>query len=199
VRQNRAYAAAVPLQPEELMTPAAALGNAPQTLAQARIDLAAELLHRSGEIRFVARGSSMIPAIYPGDLLTVSSQVVSNAQRGQIVLCLREGRFWVHRIIRRWRDGNRFLFATRGDALRHEDPLIDESQLLGSVTSIVRYGQRVDVAHITSPWMKLLRLGVRSSSLLARTLLSRHALRMRLLSHSDDALASSSAQVLECM
>jgi signal peptidase I len=174
-------------------------GKVPQSLAQARIDLATELLRRFGEIRFVVRGSSMIPAIYPGDLLTVSSQSGAEARRGQIVLCLREGRFCVHRIIRHWRNGNRFLFATRGDALQHEDPLFDESELLGSVTSIVRYGQRVDVARIAGLWMKLLRIGVRRSSLLARTLLSSHALRMRLSGHSHDAFANSSAQVLDCM
>ena len=189
----------MPLQPEELLTPGripAALFEAP---SEVHVDLAAEVLRRFGEIRFIARGSSMIPAIYPGDLLTVRTHRIADARSGQIVLCLREGRFWAHRVMRKWRDGNRFLFSTRGDALAHEDPSLDESQLLGSVTSIVRYGKSVEVAHIAGPWMKILRVGVRHSSALARTLLSSHMLRMRLLGGSNDLLGQSNAQVLECM
>lgn len=141
----------------------------------------------------------MIPAIYPGDLLTVRSHRIAEARRGQIVLCLREGRFWAHRVIRKWREGNRFWIATRGDALRNEDPSLDENQLLGSVTAILRYGKPVEVAHLVGPGMKLLRLGVRHSSMLARTLLSRHALRLRLLGQSGDVLGQPVAQVLECL
>src|SRR5262249_21700993 len=167
--------------------------------SDARLDLATEVLRRFGEVRFVARGCSMIPSIYPGDLLTVRSQRIHHPRHGQIVLCLREGRFWAHRVIRKWRDGNRLLFATRGDALSKDDPCLDESHFLGGVTSIVRYGKPVQVAHIVGPWMKLLRLGVRHSNVLARTLLSRHALRMRLLGHSTELLSAPGAQVLECM
>jgi Peptidase S24-like len=189
----------VPFQPEELLSPASIPTKALPSPADARLDLATEVLRRFGEIRFIARGSSMIPSIYPGDLLTVRSHRVADRRHGQIVLCLREGRFWAHRVIRRWRDGNRFLVSTRGDALQHEDPSIDESQLLGSVTSIIRYGKPVEVAHIVSPWMKLMRVGVRHSSALARTLLSSHSLRLRLLNDSHDSLGNPSAQVLECM
>lgn len=178
-------------------------GNIPaatfESPAEVRVDLAAEVLRRFGEIRFIARGSSMIPSIYPGDLLTVRSHRIADARSGQIVLCLREGRFWAHRVMRKWREGNRFLFSTRGDALPHEDPSLDESQLLGSVESIIRYGRPVEVAHIVGPWMKVLRLGVRHSSTLARTLLSSHLLRMRLLGGSNDLLGQRNPQVLECM
>ena len=181
------------------MTPGQILVNAAVSLPEIRVDLAAEVLRRFGEIRFVARGSSMIPAIYPGDLLTVRSHRIADARSGQIVLCLREGRFWAHRVMRKWRDGNRFLFSTRGDALPNEDPSLDESQLLGSVASIIRYGRPVEVAHIVGPWMKILRVGVRHSSALARTLLSSHLLRMRLLGGSNDLLGQPKPQILECL
>jgi|KBSSwiStaDraftv2_1062776.scaffolds.fasta_scaffold260810_2 hypothetical protein len=189
----------MPLQPEELLSPSQILLDAAVSSPEIRMDLAAEILRRFGEIHFIARGSSMIPSIYPGDLLTVRSHCIADARHGQIVLCLREGRFWAHRVIRKWRDGNRLLFSTRGDALQHEDPSIDESQLLGSVTSIVRYGKSVEVVHMVGPWMKLLRVGVRHSRALARALLSSHSLRLRLLGHSNDLLGNPRAQVLECM
>jgi len=180
-----------------------------ETLSSARhslqLDLAGEVLRRFGEVRFIARGCSMIPSIYPGDLLTVHSQPIADACHGQIVLYLRENRFWAHRVIRKWREGNRFLFATRGDALPQEDPSLDERQLLGRVVSVVRYGKSVDIAGIENLWTRLIRLGVRNSSALAKTLLRRHAFRMRLLSGSqapsqaEDLPLQPNAQVLECM
>jgi hypothetical protein len=164
-----------------------------------QLDLAGEVLRKFGEIRFVARGCSMIPSIYPGDLLTVHSHHIADARHGQIVLCLREGRFWAHRVIRKWQEGNRFLFTTRGDAHAHEDPSLDEHQLLGRVVSIVRYGKSLDITQIENFWTRVIRLGVRNSSSLARTLLRRHSLRMRLLGHSQELFGQPEAQVLECM
>lgn len=181
------------------MTHAHIIANAPPSPEQVRLGLAAEVLRRFGEVRFVARGSSMIPSIYPGDLLIVRSQVIADARHGQIVLCLREGRFWAHRVMRKWQEGSRFVFATRGDALPDEDPSLDESQLLGRVASIVRYGQPVDFARINGLWTKLLRCGVRNSNALTKTLLRRHSLRLRLLGHSLEPSASPGTQLLECM
>jgi hypothetical protein len=164
-----------------------------------QLDLAGEVLRKFGEVRFIARGCSMIPSIYPGDLLTVRSHRITDARHGQIVLCLREGRFWAHRVIRKWQEGNRFLFTTRGDAHSQEDPLLDEDQLLGRVVSVVRYGKRIDISQIESFWTGLVRLGVRNSSSLTKTLLRRHSLRLRLLGRSQDLFGPSDPQPLECM
>jgi hypothetical protein len=192
----------MPLQSEELLTRARIVANASPSPEQVRLGLAAEVLRRFGEVRFVARGSSMVPSIYPGDLLIVRSQVIADARHGQIVLCLREGRFWAHRVMRKWQEGSRFVFATRGDALPHEDPSLDESQMLGHVASIVRYGRPVEFARIDGLWglwPKLLRYGVRNSNALTKTLLRRHSLRLRLLGHSLEPPANPGAQLLECM
>ncbi|MGC1904594.1 MAG: S24 family peptidase, partial [Candidatus Acidiferrum sp.] len=79
---------------------------------EARLNLAAEMLHRFGEVRFVAHGSSMIPSIYPGDLLTVRSGSPDTVRRGEIVLALLGGRFFVHRVMRKWPERDRVVFAT---------------------------------------------------------------------------------------
>src|ERR1700733_247922 len=136
----------MPVQPEELLTSTFSHADALQSKQEARLDLAAEVLHRFGEVRFVANGSSMIPSIYPGDLLTVRSESVVNARAGEIVLFLLGGRFFVHRVMRKWPERNRVVFATRGDALTQEDPSIDGSQLLGRITSILRHGKPVKFA-----------------------------------------------------
>ena len=131
MRQTFGYASAVSFQPENFLTSKIMCGDVSQSSHETRLDLAAEVLHRFGEVRFVARGSSMIPSIYPGDMVTVSSEGVMDARCGEIVLCLVGGRFFVHRVMRKWAERHRIVFATRGDALAQEDPSVDGTQLLG--------------------------------------------------------------------
>jgi hypothetical protein len=161
---------------------------------EVQLDLAAEVLRQFGEVRFVARGSSMLPSIYPGDLLTIRSGAMAQARCGEIVLCLRDGRFWIHRVTRKWREGGLLRFATRGDALTLEDPPVDEHQLLGLVTAIVRRGKLVGLARKNGPRTKLLRWGVRNSGAVAKSLLRWHALRTRILGGSQDPLENPRAQ-----
>ena len=101
----------MPLQPEELLTRSLSHAETPQSKQEACLDLAAEVLHRFGEVRFVAHGSSMIPSIYPGDLLTVRSESIAHAGCGEIVLFLLGGRFFVHRVMRKLPERNRVVFA----------------------------------------------------------------------------------------
>ena len=204
----------MPLQPEDLLTPRHAAVTAtapvpaatvepestkpaypgaantssvsPSVLQSTRIDLAAEVLYRFGEVRFVAYGSSMVPSIYPGDLLTVHSNDVAAARRGEIVLFLLGGRPYVHRITRKWPERSRVVFATRGDALPKEDPSVDASQLLGRVTAIERRGKRVAIVTKPGPFMRAARWAVRSSVAFTRLLLFAHQLRMRLAGRSAD-------------
>jgi hypothetical protein len=189
----------MPFQPEELLSATRKQAQTQRAGERVKLDLAAEVLRRFGEVRFVARGSSMIPSIYPGDLLTVCSRAVAETPHGHIVLALREGRFWAHRLIRKWREGNRFLLATRGDALPEEDPSLEESQVLGCVTSVVRYGKPIDLARIHSLSIKLLGCAVRNSNALAKALLRRHTLRLRLLGRSIEPFENPGPPVLECM
>jgi hypothetical protein len=185
----------MPVQPEELLTRAHTQANTSQ---EARLDLAAEVLHRFGEVRLVAQGSSMIPSIYPGDLLTVRSEAAAGARCGEIVLFLTGGRLFVHRVMRKWPERDRVVFATRGDALAQEDPSVDASQLLGRVTGILRYGRPVKLADGIRPWMQCLRWGVRNSETFARTLLATHMLRRKIFGTAEPP-ASPGKQLPECV
>jgi hypothetical protein len=197
----------MPLQPEELLTRTHTRADALQSMHEARLDLAqearlnlaAEVLHRFGEVRFVAHGSSMIPSIYPGDLLTVRSESIADARCGEVVLFLLGGRFFVHRVMRKWPERNRIVFATRGDALTREDPSVDGSQLLGRVTSILRHGKQVKLATRLNAWTRLLRWGVQNSDTFAKTLLAAHLLRTRILRRARHSAATSSDQLQECV
>jgi hypothetical protein len=197
----------MPLQPEELLTRTHTQADALESMHDARLDLAqevrlnlaADVLHRFGEVRFVAHGSSMIPSIYPGDLLTVRSESIADARCGEIVLFLLSGRFFVHRVMRKWPERNRIVFATRGDALSQEDPSVDASQLLGRVTSILRHGKKVKLATRFNPWTKFLRWGVRNSDTFAKTLLAAHLLRTRIFGGTRHSAATPSDQLQECV
>jgi hypothetical protein len=196
----------MPLQPEKFLTRAHTHAGALPSKQDARLDLAqevrlnlaADVLHRFGEVRFVAHGSSMIPSIYPGDLLTVRSESIADARCGEIVLFLLSGRFFVHRVMRKWPERNHIVFATRGDALTQEDPSVDGSQLLGRVTSILRHGKQVKLATRLNPWTKFLRWGVRTSDTFAKILLAAHLLRTRILGSTRQPAATSGKQLQEC-
>jgi len=197
----------MPFQPEKFLTRALLHPGAPPSEHDARLDLAhevrlnlaADVLHRFGEVRFIARGGSMIPSIYPGDLLTVRSESIADARCGEIVLFLLSGRFFVHRVMRKWPERNRIVFATRGDALTQEDPSVDGSQLLGRVTLILRHGKPVKLATRLNPWTKFLRWGVRNSDTFAKTLLAAHLLRTRIFGRTRQPAATSGKQLQECV
>lgn len=106
-------------------------------------ELAAEILNASGSVRSVARGASMLPAIYPGDALEIHARNFEQVRAGEVVLVKNEGLLYTHRVVREeLRRGERVLI-TRGDALRFNDGQpISSDEFLGCVEFVVRRGQR---------------------------------------------------------
>jgi len=102
-------------------------------------ELVADIGRDFGEVCLRVTGSSMIPAIWPGDVVTVRRCEIAALQRGQIVLSRREGKLVAHRIV--WIGGDSFI--TRGDSLLHDDPPLEASEIVGAVVSIVRNCRRV--------------------------------------------------------
>jgi hypothetical protein len=193
----------MPFQPENFVTccqPVTPLpSNFPPSREHVQLDLAAEVLRRFGEVRIVELGRSMIPSIYPGDLLTIRSGEKSAARCGDIVLHLRAGRFCLHRVTRTWQERGRLMFATWGDAAAQQDPPFDEDQFLGRVTTIVRHGKPVEFAQMDTLRMKLLRRAVRKSEAAATGLLRWHLLRTRILGGTQAAFEHRSQKPLECL
>jgi signal peptidase I len=169
----------------------------PSSRQHVQLDLAAEVLSRFGEVRIVELGRSMIPSIYPGDLLTIRSEQKNAARSGDIVLHLRAGCFCVHRVTRTWREGGRLMFATWGDAAARQDPPFDENQLLGRVTAVVRRGRQVDFAQMDTLRKNLLRRVVRKSEAAATFLLRWHLLRTRIFGGAPTAFVHRTEQFLE--
>ena len=107
-------------------------------LPAARLSLASEILRKFGVLRLAVHGSSMVPAIFPGDVVTVLQVTAGEVQCGDVILCSRGNRVFAHRVVRKARAPGRMEWITRGDALSEDDPPVSESEFLGKVTAIIR-------------------------------------------------------------
>jgi len=106
-------------------------------------ELAAEVLRSSGRLRLRATGASMLPAVWPGDILSVRSHDVVEALPGDIVLFAREGRLVAHRVVERTLCEDRIQWVTRGDSVGGNDAPVSSHQLLGRVTAIERGSRQI--------------------------------------------------------
>jgi len=103
-----------------------------------QLSLAAELLRSFGGLRMTALGVSMVPSLFPGDILTIRRENTQNIRRGDMVLYWRDERFYVHRVVGKIGTSADVEWITRGDALTENDPSLTERELLGRVTLIQR-------------------------------------------------------------
>jgi signal peptidase I len=103
-----------------------------------KLDLAAEMLRSSGTVRLELRGTSMLPSLWPGDLLTIQGTAKGAVAPGDMVLVMRDSRFFVHRLVEKQRIEDRFFWVTKGDSVLRSDPPVAVSELLGRVVGVHR-------------------------------------------------------------
>jgi signal peptidase I len=106
-----------------------------------KLTLAAEVLRQNLTVHLRAWGTSMLPALWPGDLLTIQSVTDDQLRPGDIVLVLDNGRFLIHRLIEKQHDQGLSHLITRGDAMPQNDPPANISDFLGRVVRIRRGNQ----------------------------------------------------------
>jgi Peptidase S24-like len=111
-----------------------------------KLDLAAEVLASGHTLRLRAFGTSMLPSIWPGDILIIEPKTEQEIVAGDIVLVARRNRFFIHRLIEK--QDSRWI--TRGDALPHNDDPVNPSEVLGRV-SLVHKNNRTIVASQRRP------------------------------------------------
>ncbi|HEX2711235.1 MAG TPA: hypothetical protein VHM88_03295 [Candidatus Acidoferrales bacterium] len=111
-----------------------------------RRELAAEVVRRFGRVRLLVSGISMVPAVLPGDLISVERAGVEGISPGEIALFARAGRLIAHRVVDRAGSPGMAYLVTRGDRMRRNDTPILPAELLGRVTSVER-GQRLVPPH----------------------------------------------------
>ena len=106
-------------------------------------ELAEEVLRSFGRLRLRVVGASMLPAVWPGDLLSVRSDDAAEAHPGDIVVFRREGRLVTHRVVERTICQEGIQWVTRGDRVGRNDAPISRRELLGRVTAIERGSRRL--------------------------------------------------------
>jgi signal peptidase I len=108
-----------------------------QARDQIKRSIAAEALRSGLHVHLRAMGTSMLPTLWPGDLLTIESIAVEQAEPGDLILYMHKGRFFIHRLIEKHEDDRTFI--TRGDCMPAADPPVPAKEFLGKVVQ-VRHG-----------------------------------------------------------
>ena len=106
-------------------------------------DLSAQILRQGGSFRFRVGGSSMIPFVRDGDLLTIAPVDAADLRIGDVALYRTHlDRVVAHRVVgRAIRDGE-LVLETRGDARLVSDSPVPASRVLGRAVRLQR-GDRV--------------------------------------------------------
>jgi len=123
-----------------------------EDLEDPKLGLAAEMLRGRGTVHLTLRGTSMLPSLWPGDLLTIESAAYDEVVPGDIVLVMRDNRSFVHRLVERRGVQGDFSWITKGDAVPHDDPPVAAPELLGRVA----YVRRADRSFVPSRRVSLL-------------------------------------------
>jgi len=106
-------------------------------------ELAVEVVRAFGKLRMRATGTSMVPAVQPGDILSIQRANTSEISPGEIVLFARGGRLFAHRVLSTAGSSAQPCLITRGDRLPQNDPPVFASHLLGRVVSISRSRRQI--------------------------------------------------------
>ena len=142
VAQNLIAPQAVAIAPQAMAIARQAVANvSSEGIAEERSFLAADVLRGSGRLQLQVRGESMLPTLWPQDVVEITRCSVEDVQPGEIVLALREGRLFLHRFVARCEPAG---FILLGDSMPAADPEFPEEALLGRfsgrITGWVEHG-----------------------------------------------------------
>jgi hypothetical protein len=97
-----------------------------------RSALAADALRQSGRLRLRVHGESMLPTLWPGDVVEIARCSMGDVRSNEIVLAAREGRLFLHRFVAHCAPSG---FQLRGDSKPGCDPQYPPEALLGRLVS----------------------------------------------------------------
>jgi hypothetical protein len=150
-------------------------------------NLAADVLRSTGVLRLSAFGTSMLPTLWPGDLLTIQARSIQQIQVGDVVLLAREDRFFIHRIMKKFEQDFEWRVVTRGDAMPTSDTPVSAAELLGIVVSVQRDPARNFPVPACSYWRRSVGLLLAYCGRLRSLALGWHAWRSRVRAQPDSA------------
>jgi hypothetical protein len=137
-----------------------------------RVALTVESLARFGRARIGVTGSSMLPAIWGGDVIDIEDRPLDRVRVADIAVFLRNGRLFVHRVVEHLGTS----LVTRGDTVPTADAPDDAPEFLGVVTRVARAGGASEAPFRSSIRQRLLARMVRHSHVAARVIERAHAL-----------------------
>src|SRR5512146_278253 len=109
---------------------------APHSIA---CELVRDLVAQNGAAQVRVYGCSMLPAVWPGDILHIQRTPAERLAVGQIVMFYRDGGLVAHRICEISRAP--WSFITQGDHLPIPDSPVRPEELIGLAVAITRRGQ----------------------------------------------------------
>jgi signal peptidase I len=102
----------------------------------ARASLAGEVLRRTGRVLIRLYGTSMLPALWPGDLVFFVTCDPGCVVTGDVLLCCCDDRLIVHRVTAVVRHGGDLQVVTQGDTQLASDLPIPAQQVLGRAVGV---------------------------------------------------------------
>jgi signal peptidase I len=104
-----------------------------------RTSLAVEGLRSAGRLSFRVHGTSMLPTLWPGDMVTIEACAVEDVRAGEVVLACSGDRLFLHRFVGATENG----FRLRGDSMPGSDPEFGREAMLGRLLDVARLGRSV--------------------------------------------------------
>lgn len=106
---------------------------------EACCDLVVDVAKTSGLVQLRVAGCSMVPILWPGDLVFVQPCDFSRLEPGMVIVFRQHEKLVVHRILRR----EHGAVITRGDARGRLDGPVRNEDIVGRVDEVLRKGKRV--------------------------------------------------------
>jgi hypothetical protein len=135
-----------------------------------RSALLADALRRSQSLRLRVYGESMLPTLWPGDVVEIAGCSLEEVRPGEIVLALHDGRLFLHRLLASESNG----FVLRGDSMPGPDPLYPAEALLGRLVNDTDSGTNRKQSFTASAWNRGLGLMFCHCSIFRRVALKFH-------------------------
>jgi hypothetical protein len=112
-----------------------------------KLNLICQALKSGSVVRLQAHGLSMLPTIWPHDILTIQGAHRGGLSVGDIVMYRKDNRCFVHRIVKPMPDfevAAEDAWVTQGDSNSQPDsPPVAASQLHGIVVGVQRYQRSI--------------------------------------------------------
>jgi len=134
-----------------------------------------EVLSEHGRARLRVTGSSMLPTLWPGDVVVLERGSPETFRVGDVILFQNQERLFLHRIVAVDQSAHRV--TTRGDAMPQADPAFCRDQILAKALSVDNCEGRIKTLSRSSLFAKLLGLAVAHSDFAGRLVLRLHELR----------------------